>query len=446
MLNNHKIGGKLFFLLLIILIFGGCGKKDKTELPLDGYYANDGDFDASKFTIIPEEFFIDIDETEKAERQIVVLAISVPEGSENYYNEWNYLITSFNSISDKYYVELVEYVNGYDRSDAMQKLLVEIGAGGGPDIIYGDLIDVTQSMLDEGVFVDMSEYMTYYGITSEKYFPGYADYIYEGGIYALCPSIDVVSVAVKSDVIDSNDITIDEYLDALLEYEEKAAFIYAGQDGGSVLDYFLCGSEDLWGIIDWENGTCDFSSELFDKMLKVSKRYADDGINGYEPIMSYLYTLTGIYESRESTELQGNIVIDYFFDDGNHPVYHDGHDVMINSNSDNIDGAWAFLSYVMSKNGQNYVGNPVNREVFLDEAQYIIGMIEEGVTNMILDDELVEELVCIYNDARYLPKKTDVIREIIYEETEQYFTNDKSIEEVKVIIQSRVQLYLNENK
>lgn len=58
----------------------------------------------------------------------------------------------------------------------------------------------------------------------------------------------------------------------------------------------------------------------------------------------------------------------------------------------------------------------------------------------------MDELYIILEDSRYLPRNTEVILDIIMDETEDFFEDEKTKEEVIAIIQSRVQLYLDENK
>ena len=54
--------------------------------------------------------------------------------------------------------------------------------------------------------------------------------------------------------------------------------------------------------------------------------------------------------------------------------------------------------------------------------------------------------IIILEDSRYLPRNTEVILDIIMDETEDFFEDEKTKEEVIAIIQSRVQLYLDEIK
>ncbi len=53
-------------------------------------------------------------------------------------------------------------------------------------------------------------------------------------------------------------------------------------------------------------------------------------------------------------------------------------------------------------------------------------------------------MIEVYEDARFVPRRTEEILEIIYEAADGYIEGDQSKEEVIAQIQNRVQLYLSE--
>lgn len=65
---------------------------------------------------------------------------------------------------------------------------------------------------------------------------------------------------------DMKEVTIEEFVSALQNYESKRVLI-EGWNPGNVLRLFLYGSENLWGMIDWEQGTCDFKGTFFADMV-----------------------------------------------------------------------------------------------------------------------------------------------------------------------------------
>lgn len=143
---------------------------------------------------------------------------------------------------------------------------------------------------------------------------------------------------------------------------------------------------------------------------------------------------------------EGFVTIDYYFDDGNYPLYHwSFNTLLINANTSNLEGAWAFLSYAMTKTGQSIVGNPVSKEVFDEEYQELLE--NQKITQAYqypMTEQTIQEIRHIFETGKYSPVRTQKMIDIIVEETAGYFSGGKTKEAVMDIIQNRVQLYLSE--
>ena len=284
-----------------------------------------------------------------------------------------------------------------------------------------------------------------------KYFPGYIKYKNQEGIYSISLEESISGRVIKREVLESDELPdIETFVDALQNYPQKAAFYNSYQSATRIMDYFLCGSENLWGCIDWEEKKCDFSGELFSKIMDVSKKYWEN--REYDPIMEGNNYSIGLYGGHEDLVQNKKVELDYFFDDGNYPIINNTMTTLfINANSKNIEGAWAFLSFALSRNGQNVMLNPVHREVFAEKAKYkmqvLAGRFDDVSMSMItpLTEDILNDVMDANNRARYLPLKTQEILGIIYEEADAFFAGQKTKEEVLDIMQNRVQLFLDEN-
>lgn len=71
-------------------------------------------------------------------------------------------------------------------------------------------------------------------------------------------------------------------------------------------------------------------------------------------------------------------------------------------------------------------------------------MSEYGAIPFPMNEETLKETTDAYEDARFAPRRAEVILEIVYEEADKYIEGDRSKEEVIDQIQNRVQLYLDE--
>lgn len=432
----------------VILLLSGCTQN--TNVPSDNtpsdvsvqYHADDGEYTKDIYSNLKKE-----EESEALEKEKTIITFESAAASDN--GILSYMVTAFNQDNDLYHIEMKRFSPDGEAEGERTRLLVELGAGQGPDIMSLDLLAVDQEMIDQGYLVDLAPLMAASGITDEKYFPAYKCLTAGDKVFGLCPSMDVMGRTIDEKVLGGKEVPdIETLVDKLLAYPEKAAFMNSSQKGRHIMNYFLCGSENLWGMIDWDNKKCDFTGELFSKILEVSKRYADDGKKGYDPIMEWTLTYLGLYPGQEALDQRGRVTIDFYFDDGNFPKYNESFvTLVINANTKNLDGAWAFLSYAMSKYGQNYCSLPVHRELYDEKTQQYLKDLEAGTMQMTvnLTEDSLRDLTNIFNTGRYCPKRTEKILNIIFEEADAYFEGDKTKDKVIEIIQNRVQLLLNEN-
>lgn len=398
-------------------------------------------------------------------------------------------IVAFNRSNETYYVVLDQRSEEEDVWDFRTRTGVQLATGQGADIIMGSaVIGEVDSYLEKGVFEDLTPYMEQSGVREEDYFPMTFDcWREQDKIYGVQPMIIMQGgFAIEASLFEGNGTPkLEEMLDTLLAYQEKAILTkYFNSE--MLLEYFLEGSETLWGSIDWESGTCDFEGELFRKILDVAKRYGSKGERDVAELMvsrncSNLYGHDMLGEMEES----GKIVLDYFFDDGNHAYIVNNFVMAINAASENKEGAWEFLSFLLQEETQMEVDYnshyPASREAFAAMAQNemeIGALIEKvdpdtgNVSRFIkgctsaekeyyeskgltlkeiaelyrVTPERVEEIVTTIEQAEPFPVSVEPVLEIICEEAQVYFDDVKSAEEVIKIIENRVQLYLKESK
>jgi len=395
----------------------------------------------------------------------------------------------FNQSSEDYYVYLEECPEGIERLDFGNRTLVELGTGKGPDIIRAPLLDEeVGNLIESGYIEDLTPWMERTGIREEDYFPHAFDYpkVEEGasgkeensGIYGVNISVSSNVYSIDRKIVGERKIAdVSGLVDALLGYEGDGVF--QGWEARRILGYFLEGSEDLWGMLDWQTGKCNFEEGLLQKMLEAAKRYADDG-KGIRPVIftsmdnanCYGYD----YDQQQCAE-NGMVEIGYFYDDGQHGRSSTSVWMAMCSNSPCKEGAWAFLQFLLSDQVQENqfksdIGwYPVSRKCY-DEAAgqaiaegaygrkdaYSMGakgnhtnlynILGHNAYREIFDptEEKVEKIRELLEDARPTVLKTKPILEIIYEEAESYFSGSKSMEEVVAVIQSRAQLYMDEHR
>ena len=397
------------------------------------------------------------------EREIVVL-----RGTYLVYDEWiKECIRSFNEQSKDWYVMLEEC--GNDDSlweDYARQTSIEIASGEGPDILYGNVLsDYVYGVIKQGGFADLSPYLESSGLSRDDFFPCVFDcWQEEGKIYGVSLNITFLrkgSILMDAAVLgDNEEPDIETLVNALLTWEGDAALLKAADPEG-VLERFLVGSENLWGMVDWEEKSCDFGTELFAGILEIAKRYGRSGRNDARPLLAE-EEMYSTYEYLDSALLEksGKVKVGILFDDGCHAAADSECVAAVNANSPQKEGAWEFIRFVLEdrqvtkKDVWRY---PAGKEAF-DRAmasEKAKGLWEDGRalynkwddTMMYfypLTEKRIKELKAILEDTRFTPIRTEPILDIICQEAAEYFGGTKSVEEVIDMVNNRVQVLLDE--
>lgn len=382
----------------------------------------------------------------------------------------------FNAQSDTYHV-IIEGCGLDEMGDYARLTSIQIATGGGPDILCGELLeDYLAGMLEKGALEDLSPYLEGSGIRTEDYFPfTFNLWSEEGRIYGVCPRFPGgEGTEIAAEVLGGCEPDIYTVTEALLSLEEEAVYV-KNYGSRKLLEVFLGGTETLWGSVDWEQGTCDFSGELFQNILEIAKRYGDNGKGGRFPSLAQDlgmgYSDIFHFNGPAQQEERGMVTLGVFFDDGCHMAFFPFSALAVNANSAHKEGAWEFICFLLGEEAQNIYaeqGNmPASRSAFdllmegekarvAGENKIIrtITMIgENGApgeswTEVFTSKDVTEEKIEAYRktieEARAYPVRTLPILDIIYEEAADYFNGSKSLDEVCGIIENRVQLYLNE--
>ncbi len=346
-------------------------------------------------------------------------------------------ITEFNKKSRDYYV-LVETAD-------ISQTLVELGTGKGPDILYGDHIfgDSLYSLIQKGVFEDLAPYMERSEIRPEDYFNlAFCSYGSEGRVYGINPIANVLSMAVDSSVLGEGNSMEDigSFLDALLKLGDTAVY-ETNMDSGEMLQLLLQGSDNLWGMIDWEKGVCRLDEELFAELLQAAKNLGDSDRKSYAPVAARI--IFSFNTSLDDSMYAEKTVKGMLFDDGFHGLVQTNASLKINANSPNKEGVWEFLSYLLSREVQETKDReiPVHRGAFATQAK-------EEIRNEFRYRELSEAdvawLEAWIENARFPSARVQPLIDIIKEGARDYFDGTKDIGQVRDVTENQIQLYLDE--
>ena len=237
-------------------------------------------------------------------------------------------------------------------------------------------------------------------------------------------------------------------------------------------------------FIDAKNGKCDFNNENFVAMLEYAKSLPEE-INYDEMGDDYWVKQDSQYRENRTilakcdvsdTRYVNDYINGYFgekisyigfpSDTGNGAVVEAGEQYLLSAKSEHLKGAWEFVRYYLTEEYQREVLMfPVNKKIFVERAmeatkspytidrngnkqeyEYKMSIGGESVVLPNMTTEQVEEFInfvegidkCVYYD--------EDIEAIINEEIASFFAGQKNASDVARVIQSRVEIYVNESR
>ncbi|MGI5976709.1 MAG: ABC transporter substrate-binding protein [Candidatus Limivicinus sp.] len=408
-------------------------------------------------------------------------------------------IIDFNRKNDSCHIDIKDYSEFNTEEDynaGSTKLLTEIMAGNVPDII--DLNGMPyQQLAAKGLLADLYPY-----IDADPDF-GREDFFENilGGLEVdgkLCSTVSGFNI---NSVIGAASVVGDEPGWTYDEFDEALASMPEGCDPFDVYttrDDILtsCLALDLDNYVDWSTGQCGFDSEGFVKLLEFANRFpAEFDWDGYEWSEEDSHQ-NRIAQGRQMLMMSGIYSFeDIFYNDiyfGGDSTYigyptFDGrpgntigvfNQYAISSQSDHKDEAWSFLRQLFSEDGQMEYGLPVNKNAFNDKLQeamtpeyekdadgnYVLdengekieisrgGMAAVGtsaggvVEFYAVTQEQADELMDVITSTTNVGSYNESIFDIVKEQAQAFFEGQKSAQEVAKLIQSKVNIYVNEQR
>jgi len=370
----------------------------------------------------------------------------------------------FNSQNDSYHVVIEDCGAGNDAEDFYRLTSIQIASGKGPDILCGNIyLEVyIDGMLEKGALEALNPYMEASGVKEEDYFaPTFSTWRQGETIYGIKYMLNVTAYQISEEVLGSRKTPdIETLVDALLACEGD--YVYEkGYASSQVLYSWLAGTDSLWGMVDWEAGSCDFNTPLFEKMLKAAARFGDDGRKASASSIRRLLRLQNFLNFKGSAEqeAEGLVTGGLLFDDGCYAASFSEGTLAVNASSAHKDGAWEFIRYLISEESQSkefdFTVTPVNKKAFEKWMQAEIEKYTQiryvnGVQQIPFrygedtSEKKKEEYRTALNEARPLPRRIQPILDILLDEAESYFNGSKNAQEVADVVNNRVRLYLNE--
>lgn len=412
-------------------------------------------------------------------KEVITLAtIATPR------DELNRAVVEFNKANHQYRVEIKSYLEDQadwsKLTDARNRLMADLVSGNGPDLIYLEHLDWV-NLAKKGALEELTPYMQKTGGVAKTDFLEAVVNAYEldGSLYTIPRSFSLSTLMGKETVVNSvEEWTFESMLELAQDYPE-VALIY-GMDSYSFIRMSMQYGESLF--VD-NNNQCHFDGPEFTELLAFVTQGKNTLAMGFSPradllLNKYLLLkvdITGLeaYQMYMQLFKGEGVLAGYPTADGSRGGLLEGAEMMaISSQSTKKEGAWSFLEYYLQaevstswqmptlvstfeemadkameieyeydKDGNikyDKEGNPVQ------EAKTNYGYYDFNADIYALTEEELEGFYELLNHA-VRGNSESVIMQIVMEEISPFLNGDKTAEEVTTIIQSRVQLYLDEN-
>ncbi len=400
---------------------------------------------------------------------------------------WRNRIVDFNKSNERYRIVVKDYsqtVDDYDEQNT--QLNNDIIGGNMPDILVADSQLPIDNYIAKGLLADIGKLIEEDEELSQvEYMQNVFDaYSVDGVLYYVVPSFSVITMVGKTSIIgDRTGWTMEEFMDLLNSRPEGTSGFGQDMTQGTFMYYLMefAGTD----YVDAATGKCSFDSPEFISMLEYAKTlpaeydYGDDydwealnnqyledrtlvttmGISDFASLKQQMAYTWGIdtdltYVGFPCADRNGNTVSCY-------------NSLVLSASSPSMEGAWEFARYYLTEDYQSkgYSGLPTIKSLLMEMSQEALrrphytnedGTETEYDNTIYLNGEEViippmtqaelDEVLQVVESANKKDYYNNDIRNIIDEEAAPFFAGQKSAEEVAKIIQSKVELMVNESR
>ncbi len=382
-------------------------------------------------------------------------------------------VIKFNRTNEEYRINIKTYVNDdfSNYEEARTQFQADVAAGTAGDFFMADGNINVDNLIAKGALADLSDMLDKDpDVSRDDFIPNILDVLSKNGkLYSIAESFSVQTLAGKvSDVGTGKSWTFKDVMELVKARPEASLMSYTTKESGinTMVQY---GMDSFYNS---ETGECSFNSDDFIALLELCNTFpeeinydSDSNMSTASALRTGKTLLTGIYMSDFNDiqlyeALYGEPVnfIGYPTNSGSGSVVNFENRFCVAAKSKNKDAAWAFIRQFVIPEAQSNLEwrFPINKAAF---EQMITDAMKEDTDNggiWYYDD--VEVKIGALTEAQAQTARDIVygvtseatydqqLLNIITEEAAYYFSGEKSASEVAGIIQSRAQLYIDENR
>lgn len=394
-------------------------------------------------------------------------------------------ITSFNKSNNNYLIQVINYDYESNPEQALIQMNTDLLTGNSPDIIDMKMSHA-QKLIAAGILEDLYPYMdSDPDINREDYLDNILQaYEQNGKLYSIMPAFLIRTMAGKStNVGEAAKWSLADMQELCEQYPDSILFEDATSD--AILQMGI--HAELSNLVNWETGECNFDGENFIQLLEFASQYGMSASStNYMEMASKLrsdeYLLTNGYIYNISVYRDEK---NWFGEDVTFIGYPTSTasgnfidtavcSLAISTGSNHKDGAWEFIKSFLESDYQqgemidSAFGFPIQKAAFeilieqemtpdfyvdeLGKEEEVSKRIWNGYGNepeieiFAATEEEMGKFREFITSADVVYHSNNEILNIASEEAAAYFEGQKTAAETAGIIQSRVKIYLNENK
>lgn len=389
------------------------------------------------------------------------------------------------------YLDYSQYNTENDYSAGITKFNTEVMAGNLPDIIPTNQIAYRQ-IASKGLLEDLYPYLDKDPeLKREDFFPNLLSALeVNGGLYQVVSGFSVETLCGAASIVgDTPGWTYDDFNAALEKMPEGCTPLEPYVTRDQVMSSLLYA--DMDSFVDWTTGKVNFESDNFKQLLQFVKQFPaeynwdeHDNSESTQDLLrqgrqmltqTYLYGLDSILWNGANFGGQATY-IGWPTSSGVGSIMRFENGFAMSRSCADKDAAWEFFRSMLTESGQtNQYNIPSNRNVFnkqledfmtpryrkdadgnilLDENGEKIeesrgGWIDDsGVEHHIyaMTQEQADEVLSIIETCTKVASYDTSIYDIVNEQAQAFFAGQKSVDEVARLIQSKANIYVNEQR
>ena len=389
------------------------------------------------------------------------------------------------------YLDYSQYNTENDYSAGITKFNTEVMAGNLPDIIPTNQIAYRQ-IASKGLLEDLYPYLDKDPeLKREDFFPNLLSALeVNGGLYQVVSGFSVETLCGAASIVgDTPGWTYDDFNAALEKMPEGCTPLEPYVTRDQVMSSLLYA--DMDSFVDWTTGKVNFESDNFKQLLQFVKQFPaeynwdeHDNSESTQDLLrqgrqmltqTYLYGLDSILWNGANFGGKATY-IGWPTSSGVGSIMRFENGFAMSKNCADKDAAWEFLRSMLTESGQTGQYNiPSNRNVFNKQLEDFMTprYRKDADGNILLDEngekieesrgawiddsgvehhiyamtqEQADEVLAIIETCTKVASYDTSIYDIVNEQAQAFFADQKSVDEVARLIQSKANIYVNEQR